>query len=158
MSSIIFVHGYESSGKGFKGQYLRGIFPDILTPDFKGPLERRMKQLNAILDKKNEWIIIGSSFGGLMSALYTLEKPEKISLLILLAPLLVYRRIDSIKRKVEVPVIIFHGKNDDIVPLNATRARAEELFTNLDYNAVDDDHVLRSTTKKLNWQELVKKI
>ena len=34
---MIFLHGKESSGQGFKARLLRGIFPDILTPDFDSP-------------------------------------------------------------------------------------------------------------------------
>ena len=42
---IIFIHGYESSGHGFKGNFLRTIFPNIITPDFTGELLERMEQL-----------------------------------------------------------------------------------------------------------------
>ncbi len=35
MNNIIFVHGLESSGQGYKGIFLKRMFPDILTPDFK---------------------------------------------------------------------------------------------------------------------------
>ena len=91
MKNIIFIHGLESSGKGFKGLYLKKIIPEILTPDFakfnqKISLDNlfnaRMTQLNSILRERNLWIIIGSSFGGLMGVLYTLQNPEKIKRMI----------------------------------------------------------------------------
>jgi len=62
MKNIIFIHGLESSGKGFKGLYLKKIIPEILTPDFIELeqkisiidfLEKRMKQLKSILKEKD---------------------------------------------------------------------------------------------------------
>jgi len=167
MQNIIFIHGLESSGNGFKGQLLRKWFPECLTPDFEkyNPnisinvlLETRMEQLYAILKKESSWIIIGSSFGGLMGALFICQNPEKVSKLILLAPYLSFPKLNpEIYSKVRVPVIIFHGKYDKIVSLNQSRARAEKIFTNLKYNIVDDDHSLHKTVLILNWKNLIKK-
>ncbi len=51
MKNIIFIHGLESSGKGFKGVYLKKLIPEILTPDF---IEFDQKnQLTTFL--KREW-------------------------------------------------------------------------------------------------------
>ncbi len=165
MQYIIFVHGLESSGHGFKGRFLKSMFPDILTPDFKKSdenipmyelLEYRMTELNAILNSKKFWIIIGSSFGGLMGSLYTLQNPHKVSQLILLAPFIVSRRLKpSMYEPVDVPVKVYHGKNDKIVPYKPARERARHFFTNLEYNIVDDDHRLHSTVKSLNWQKII---
>ena len=67
MQNIIFIHGLESSGKGFKGQLLRTQLPGCLTPNFKPYtpkipikilLNDRMEQLMPILKEKNKWIII----------------------------------------------------------------------------------------------------
>jgi pimeloyl-ACP methyl ester carboxylesterase len=165
MKNIIFIHGLESSGQGFKGRFLKNIFPDILTPDFKKAdeniplyelLEYRMAELTAILNSKKCWIIIGSSFGALMGAIFLLENPQKVSQLILLAPFIVSRRlIPSMYQPVDVPVKVYHGKKDRIVPFKPARERAQYFFTNLEYNIVDDDHRLHSTVKSLNWQNLI---
>jgi pimeloyl-ACP methyl ester carboxylesterase len=165
MQNIIFIHGLESSGKGFKGQFLRKMFPVCLTPDFekynphisiKRLLEMRMEQLFSILNKKSPWIIIGSSFGGLMGALFTCQNPKKVSKLILLAPYLSSPELNpKIYFKIKVPVLVYHGKNDQIVSLNQSRAYAEKLFTNLEYNIVDDDHTLQKTVRRLDWQKLI---
>ncbi|MFX1239317.1 MAG: hypothetical protein ACFFAS_19235 [Promethearchaeota archaeon] len=155
-NKIIFIHGLESSGQGFKGNFFRNVFPNINTPNFYGPLEQRMEKLNSILLDKDHWIIIGSSFGGLMGALFTLRNPQKVDLLILLAPLLLHPKLHDIKTSIRIPVIIFHGKRDDVVPLEPTKARAEELFINLEYNEVDDDHFLRPTTKNNPWMKILK--
>jgi pimeloyl-ACP methyl ester carboxylesterase len=165
MQNIIFVHGLESSGQGFKGRFLKSIFPDILTPDFKKSdegipmyelLKYRMVELNAILNSKKSWIIIGSSFGALMSVIFVLKNPHKVRQLILLAPFIVSRKLKpNMYKPVDVPVKIFHGKNDRIVPYKPARERAQHFFTNLEYNIVDDNHLLHSTVKSLNWQKII---
>jgi predicted esterase len=165
MQNIIFVHGLESSGSGFKAKLLKAIFPDIYTPTFKefssdmliyDLLEERMIELNSILNKKREWIIIGSSFGGLMSALYALQNPSNVKQLILLAPFLESRKLKPhMYNPIDVPVIIFHGIKDNVVDYKGSKKRAEKFFTNLQYNLVDDDHFLHHFVKKLDWKNLI---
>jgi len=167
MPNIIFIHGLESSGDGFKGQLLRKALPGCLSPNFtpfspkistKELLEKRMKQLHIFLKDKDTWIIIGSSFGALMATLFTLNNPEKVSKLILLAPYLSTQKLDPKKYSpVDVPVIVFHGKQDKIVSIKLSRVRAEKLFTNLVYNIVDDDHSLQKTVQALDWKKIIKK-
>ena len=95
MQNIIFVHGLESSGHGFIGRFLKNLFPNILTPDFKKAndyipmyelLKYRMVELKKILRGRSPWTLIGSSLGGLMVAIYALENPNRVSQLVLLAP------------------------------------------------------------------------
>ncbi|MBD3340074.1 MAG: alpha/beta fold hydrolase [Candidatus Lokiarchaeota archaeon] len=166
-TNIIFVHGLESSGHGFKGNLFRKVIPDILTPDLepyqqrvnlKKLFENRMAQLNDILNKKSKWILIGSSFGGLMSALYTCKNPAKIKGLILLAPLLAIPSLNPQNYpSINVPVIVYHGKNDSVVSWKLSKERAEELFEDIEYNIVDDDHKLERTVKSLDWLGLINK-
>jgi len=168
MQNIIFIHGLESSGDGFKGQLLRKELPGCLTPSFKPYtpkipikilLNDRMEQLLPILKDKNKWIIIGSSFGGLMGVLFTLKYPIKVSKLILLAPFLsISNLIPKDYSSVSVPVIVFHGKYDNVVSITRSRAQAEKFFTNLEYNVVNDDHSLRDTVNILNWTTLIQNI
>lgn len=166
MQNIIFIHGLESSGEGFKARLFKKILPGCLTPNFKkyfktisynNLLEIRMAQLISILKEKKSWVIIGSSFGGLIGALYTCQFPKKVDMLILLAPALAASKLDPVKfSPVHVPVVIFHGKYDEIVPIKPTLSRAKQLFTNLKYNIVDDDHLLHSTVKNIDWVKLLK--
>jgi alpha-beta hydrolase superfamily lysophospholipase len=165
MQNIIFVHGLESSGTGFKARLLKEIFPNILTPTFKefNPdalmydlLEVRMRELESILNTKNNWIIIGSSFGGLMSVLYALQNPSNVKQLILLAPFLESRKLKPrMYKPIDVPVVIFHGSKDNVVHYKGSKERAESFFTNLKYNIVNDDHFLHHTVKEINWRELI---
>ena len=61
----IFIHGQESSSGGTKGLFFRGLFPEMIIPDFVGDVSTRMSKLNKILlDKKEKGItMIGSSLG-----------------------------------------------------------------------------------------------
>ncbi|MFW9897358.1 MAG: YqiA/YcfP family alpha/beta fold hydrolase [Candidatus Thorarchaeota archaeon] len=165
MQNIIFIHGLESSGKGFKGRLLRKVIPEIVSPDFKefdpslniyDLLEIRMRELNMILSEKKPWILIGSSFGGLMASIYTLNNPNIVSKLILLAPFIVSRKLKVNRYKpVEVPVIVYHGKYDRTVPYKPAKERAQQLFANLEYRIVDDDHFLHNTVSSIDWQKII---
>ena len=152
----IFIHGLISSGQGFKANLLRSIFPDILTPDFPGDLDERMSKLEGILADGDHHILIGSSFGGLMAALYACAHPDSVQKIILLAPALSYYAFaDAPPAPCAVPTIVYHGRQDTIVPLEPVQALAEQVFTNLQFNVVDDDHMLHDTVQQLDWRALV---
>jgi len=167
MRNIIYIHGLESTGKGFKGQFLKNIFPEILTPDFepfqnsisiKILLKKRMLQLCTILKDKENWIIIGSSFGGLMGATYTLKQPKKVKLLILLAPFFGANLINPSRfQPIDVPIVVFHGKNDLTASIKRSKSLSHILFSNLEYNIVDDDHYLHATVERINWIQIIGK-
>jgi alpha-beta hydrolase superfamily lysophospholipase len=162
---IIFIHGLESSGEGFKGNFLKKIIPDILTPSFEPYqsnlsitllLKKRMQQLESLLKLDSLWIMIGSSFGGLMATLYALQNPNKVSKMILLAPALNERYFPKKQiNAIAIPVIIFHGKFDNVVARGPTEVIARKYFSNLEYNIVDDDHYLRLTVQALDWKQLL---
>jgi pimeloyl-ACP methyl ester carboxylesterase len=152
---LIFIHGLEGSSQGFKATMLRGLFPGILTPDFAGSLEERMAQLAPILADKSGWVIVGSSFGGLMGTLFTCQHPEQVKKLILLAPALTWPGFaDSLPTSVSVPTVVYHGRGDTVVPLEPVRALCEQIFTDLTFYAVDDDHGLHKTAQNIDWPTL----
>jgi pimeloyl-ACP methyl ester carboxylesterase len=152
----VFIHGLESSSQGTKGVFFRTRHPDMIIEDFVGTFKERMNKLNDILFHKKNLILVGSSYGGLMAAVYTAHNEEKIKKLILLAPAL---NIDEFKpyltKKLTLPVIMYHGKNDDVVPPGAVRDIARPLFTNLKYHLVDDDHSLHDTFSLMDWDTLL---
>jgi len=153
----IFIHGLLSSGQAYKANYLRQhFFPGLLSPDFPGALEERMTRLYDVLGDADDIIIIGSSFGGLMAALFTCSLPQRVHKLILLAPALLWPDFaDNSPAPVSVPTIVYHGRQDDIVPLAPTKALAKQVFINLDYHEVDDDHSLHATVQAIDWSALV---
>lgn len=173
-SRLIYLHGSESDSNSGKARQFCEWFPDMLTPDFKGTFEERMEQLYSILGNKKNWNIIGSSYGGLMGTAFTCDHPEQVRLLTLLAPALLRdsagalldpmsgkelaysRNSVSGLKPVSVPTTIIHGTADDIVPLEPVRRIAKEIFINLQYIVVDDDHRLHKTVHELDWKSILK--
>ena len=155
---IILIHGYESSGQGFKGQWLRRVFPEILTPNFVGDLDQRMESLVEILHPHTGWILIGSSFGGLMATLFTSRYPKHVLRLILLAPALVppfyHESFHVHPIDIDIPTTIYHGRHDEVVLLEELRPNLS-LFQNLEFNVVEDDHRLHNTVETIQWVNLV---
>jgi predicted esterase len=91
-----------------------------------------------------------------MGVLYTLQNPNKVKRLILLAPYLATKLVDwSTHSPIIIPVTIFHGKKDEIARFQPSRDLAYRLFTNLEFHATEDDHNLNPTVEKLNWIDLI---
>ena len=152
----IFLHGLESSSKGAKASFLRALFPDMLIPDFRGSLSERMVSLKAILAGRENIVIAGSSFGGLMGTLFAMEKPEAVDRLVLLAPALNFPEFSQYTRKyIGVPTWIIIGKDDTVTPVREVLPLARKIFTDLNYNEVDDNHMLAQTFRKFDWQTLL---
>lgn len=156
-SRLIYIHGLESDSNSGKARQFREWFPGMLTPDFKGSFEERMTQLEPILAAKEDWTIIGSSFGGLMGTVYTCGHPTRVRKLILLAPALLRDPFGSHLdlEPVSIPTIIIHGTLDTVVPLEPVREVAQKLFTNLTYHIVEDDHRLHKTAQEMDWKTIL---
>lgn len=153
---LIFLHGLESSSQGYKATLLRRLFPAIMTPDFSGPLEERMEQLAPILGDLPDWVIVGSSFGGLMGALWTCAHPDQVRKLVLLAPALLHPAFAAAPpAPVAVPVVYYHGRRDTVVPLEPVHALVAQVFPQAVIHLVDDDHNLRATTDAIDWPALL---
>jgi dienelactone hydrolase len=153
---LIYLHGLFSNSSGVKATLLRGLFPDILTPDFSGALEERMALLRSLIKDTRGWTIVGSSFGGLMGALFTCQRPDQVDKLILLAPALIWPDFAlSPPQPVDVPVVVYQGARDEHILPQEVERLARMVFTNLTFHLVDDDHGLFKTVHLLNWQELL---
>jgi pimeloyl-ACP methyl ester carboxylesterase len=155
--NMIFIHGLESSSQTYKASVIRNSFPELIVPDFTGPLEARMKALYPILGDKRDWTIVGSSFGGLMGAIFTCEHPDQVRKQVLLAPALMLPEFASFlgREPVSVPTTIIHGTQDTVVPLEEVREIAEKVFSNLIYHIVNDDHRLHIATDTLDWKTIL---
>ena len=115
-----------------------------------------MDKLVPILTGKSDWVIVGSSFGGLMGALFTCQHPERVQKLVLLAPALAWPDFaDDPPAPISVPTVVYHGRGDTVVPLEPVRALCEQVFTDLAFNVVDDDHRLRKTVQNIDWPALL---
>jgi pimeloyl-ACP methyl ester carboxylesterase len=156
MTVRIFIHGLESSNQGTKGLFFKKEFPDMIIPNFPGTLQERMQRLDEILSNKSGIRLVGSSFGGLMAALFAMENASRIDRMILLAPALNLMGLSHAhERETSVPTWIYHGKNDEVIPLETIEKVAKKTFRHLILHTVDDDHYLHKTFKKIDWQELL---
>ena len=125
-------------------------------PYFTGDLPERMKKLKDILTGKTGIRLVGSSFGGLMGTLFTLENESRIERLVLLAPAInLISEIDHTPKKITVPVWVYHGIEDDVIPLRGVEKVARQIFSNLTFNKVEDDHFLHRTFKSIDWDALL---
>jgi pimeloyl-ACP methyl ester carboxylesterase len=156
-SHLIYIHGSQSDSNSGKARQFREWFPGMVTADFKGSFDERMSQLYSILSNKTDWTLIGSSYGGLMGTVFTLDHENQVRKLVLLAPALTLEPLASLSKPkpVSVPTIVIHGTLDTVVPLEPVREIAQQLFTNLTYVTVEDDHRLHKTANEMDWKSIL---
>jgi pimeloyl-ACP methyl ester carboxylesterase len=157
MASLrIFIHGLESNNQGTKAVYFRENFPGMLTPNFPGPLDDRMAKLQGILSGQGDILMVGSSFGGLMASIFAMENEPSVRRLVLLAPAINLMEFTPYRgRTILMPVHIYHGRQDEVIPLEDVQSVARRVFSNLTFHAVDDDHYLHKTFEKIEWGTLL---
>ena len=150
---IIFAHGLEGTPNGSKIQTLRNSGIEVIAPDFQGmPLIERVELLEKIsldyADKKP--ILGGSSYGGLTAAIVAMKYPERFSGLLLCAPALHLKEspVDEITKLVapkNVPTVIIHGIEDDIVPISCSIEYSQNSESIIKFNKVNDGHRLSNS-------------
>jgi pimeloyl-ACP methyl ester carboxylesterase len=156
-ATLVFIHGLESTAQGTKGQFFRLNFPETIVEDYVGNFAERMKKLSSLLEAKNDLILVGSSFGGLMAAQFAVANESRIIKLILLAPALNLPEFQPKTQKpLQPPVIIYHGINDNIVDPYIVKGIAGNIFRQLEHHLVDDDHSLHKTFSHLDWKKLLR--
>jgi pimeloyl-ACP methyl ester carboxylesterase len=152
----VFIHGLESNNQGTKAVYFRKNFPGMLTPNFPGSLEERMAKLRALLSEKSDILLVGSSFGGLMASIFAMQNEPRVKRLILLAPAINLVEFTPYRdRKVQIPVHLYHGRQDEVISLEGVQSVARQVFSDLTFHAVDDDHYLHKTFEKIEWDTLL---
>lgn len=152
----MFLHGLDSSSRGTKGSFFREKYPGMVMADFEGGLRDKMDKLEGLLAGEGTLILVGSSYGGLMAALYALDHPERIRLLVLLAPALTLPEFNPAPdRALSQPVVIYHGRHDELIPGDRLEEIARRHFRHLDFHLMDDDHSLHLTFPGLPWNRLL---
>lgn len=156
VSCRVFIHGLESSNQGRKAVFFREKYPDMIIPHFTGTLPERMEKLISILSGRRKITLIGSSFGGLMASIFAVGNEGRVEKMILLAPAIHLMDLtEGREGKVSIPVWIYHGRQDEVIPIEAVKKAGANLFADLRFLAVDDDHYLHETFGKIPWDELL---
>ena len=155
-NKLVFIHGLESTAQGTKGQFFRQFFPEMIIEDYTGDFDTRMVKLRDLLEGGTDLILVGSSYGGLMAVQYAMGNEGRVKKLILLAPAL---NLSEFKppgqAALQIPVIIYHGTDDDVVDPHIVQTIAIKYFSNLEHNFVDDDHSLHKTFLLINWKSIL---
>jgi|GEM_PF-37228 len=155
-SPTLFLHGLDSSSMGTKGRFLTEHFPTIIAPDFTGSLDQRMQSLGKICGNKRNLVLIGSSFGGLMSTCFAILHPDRVKQIILLAPALNFPEFSTPLELLSVPTLLIIGNNDTVCPPDLVIPTARQTFQNLHITCCNDDHLLHSTFFALDWHRLMR--
>jgi len=128
----------------------------MIIEDYTGDFATRMRKLSGLLSGIADLILVGSSYGGLMAAQYAIDNENKVKKMILLAPALNLPEFKPpVHTKLPLPVIIYHGTDDDIIDSYTVKKIALKYFSNLEHHLVDDDHPLRKTFPVLDWKKLL---
>ena len=155
-NQLVFIHGLESTAQGTKGQFFQQLFPQMIIEDYTGDFATRMLKLKDILAGIADLVLVGSSYGGLMATQYSIENEAMVKKMILLAPALNLPELRPLGlTKLNLPVIIYHGTDDNIVDPYTVKKIARKYFSNLEHHFVDDDHSLHKTFPLINWKELL---
>lgn len=91
-----------------------------------------------------------------MAALFTCQNPGQVDKLVLLAPALIWPDFAlNPPQPVNVPVVVYQGSRDELIPSNEIQRLSELVFKNLSFHLVDDDHGLYKTVHAVDWKSLL---
>ena len=91
-----------------------------------------------------------------MAAIFAAENEKRVDKLILLAPAINLMEFsDYHEKRIAVPAWIYHGRDDEVIPLEAVEGIAKKIFPNLTFHAMEDDHFLHKTFKTIDWKTLL---
>ena len=128
----------------------------MIVEDYPGTFAERMEKLERLLLGKIGLILVGSSYGGLMAAVYACLHEDKVRKLILLAPAIHLEEFNPcLDKRVSFPAVIIHGANDDVVPPEPVHKLAQRVFPLLQYHLLEDDHALHGNFPLLDWDDLL---
>ena len=147
---LVWAHGLWGSPNGSKITAIRESGIEAIAPDFNEmELVDRVELIEKTIES-GDFVLAGSSWGGLACALAAQRKPTKIKGLLLLAPALHYPEHPNVNPEnliapENIPVIIIHSTTDDIVPISASNDYLERSKENVKLIEVEDNHVLENS-------------
>ena len=96
MGGVLYLHGFCSSSKSAKGQFLASRFagigvevtsPDLDEGDFRNTtLTQQLTRVGQFARELQPALLIGSSLGGYLAALHASREPNTVRSLVLMAP------------------------------------------------------------------------
>ena len=95
MSRFVYLHGFASGPASRKASFFRerlagrGValeIPDLAEGNFRGLTITAQLQVIERLEPENALVLIGSSMGGYLAALYAAAHPDRVKRMVLLAP------------------------------------------------------------------------
>ena len=102
MSNILYLHGFASSPESTKGKFFYRnsamIGGEVYTPDlaqgnFEGlTVTGQLETIDRAVKQLQPQLIIGSSMGAYLAALYAVRCPTRVSALVLLVPAMAFAR------------------------------------------------------------------
>lgn len=102
MSNILYLHGFASSPESTKGKFFYRNFamiggevhtPDLAQGNFEGlTLTAQLETIDRAVKQFQPQLVIGSSLGAYLAALYAVRCPARVSALVLLAPAMAFAR------------------------------------------------------------------
>lgn len=146
MTTIIFSHGKDSEPWGAKitamAEVARRHDLAVESVDYRGiddPLARVQKLLEFCKERTGDFILVGSSLGGHVSAAVSSQVPTRG--MFLLAPAFFMPGFEQYTPvPASCPIAIVHGWNDDIVPVDNAVRFARQYKCEL--HVLDSDHRL----------------
>ncbi len=146
MTTVIFSHGKDSEPWGAKitamAATARRHRLRVESVDYRGlddPAARVQKLLEFCRTMDGDLILVGSSMGGHVSAAVSAHVQTRA--MFLLAPAFFMRGYEQYTPvPAECPIVIVHGWNDDIVPVENAIRFAREYKSEL--HVLDSDHRL----------------
>jgi pimeloyl-ACP methyl ester carboxylesterase len=154
-TTAVFVHGLESSSRGTKGRWLAERFPAVRMRDYDGDLDQRLAQLTGHVAGRDDLVLVGSSFGGLVATCFAIRQSARCRRLVLLAPALNFAEYHPPPSPLEVEAVVVLGAHDTVCPPHLVGPLARQSFRAPDVRVENDDHLLHRAFPRLDWGRLL---
>jgi pimeloyl-ACP methyl ester carboxylesterase len=150
---IVFSHGKDGEPWGSKivamAQIARAHGLTVESVDYRGiddPFERGQRLLDVCGGLPGEVVLVGSSLGGLISAVVSSQVPTRG--MFLLAPAFYMPGFERhTPAPAQCPLTIVHGWNDDVVPAENSIVYARQYKATL--HLIDSDHRLTANVHEV---------